>query len=442
MKKNYFIGMLIAAGLFSAVAVFAGNVGDRAGNGGDVVVCMKDGVQTAVLLDEYEASIKGYVIEPTPPEWSMVQNFNHIFEKLNLVDPIRATTVWSSPYADVPRMVMQEIEFPPADPTKSSFVRMTDNALVDVDDSKELELPTGCEKRQLIVQMNYCRDKLMPWDRFLTLSRPTWNLLNNKSKAMAVMHEIIYAEALCGGANDSRASRYLNAFLNSTLMENDAQSISWPWYVEMALKPTEIKNYTITNQKMDTWITVDLNRYYSYSGKDPSQIAYVSVIPWMEIYMPGLYLRVPDNRFMLFSNAMDERFGIDRAYYDFTRKNQPLRESYGFKLYADGTFKEGVIQKVRGEGSLTRSFHHMSLEGDEIYSQKNFTGSLEEGVEYVLAQRSEDGTVKVSTEYNSYKTDFPKSLPIIIKLHGKKKGLKAKSVSFDANGNLVSYEKF
>ncbi|MFV8259726.1 hypothetical protein ACNQKP_18100 [Bdellovibrio bacteriovorus] len=204
MNKTVILLIVI---LFHSVS-FAGFGTDWAdrGNGGDVIVCQKDGY---TMYDIYEAE-KRYGLKPqfltvipagegdtVEEKWEMtVKVTQNLIDRLKDIDRAR----WEK-YSQWLQTFEEE----------SRFVGNAE--LFDVPDTGIGFIPPGCELKQLVIQ----RDPKFPHDRRYIIAMDHWWWLEPQDAAAAVMHELLYREvaALRPEVRTSEALRYFNALILS-----------------------------------------------------------------------------------------------------------------------------------------------------------------------------------------------------------------------------------
>ncbi len=241
MKKIIF-GMIFLA----STAVFAGNVGDRAGNGGDAVVC--DGGKTAYLLDYVEANLRGMKVDLGDENESVRALVERQFQVISKFDPERV----SNRFQEWARDILADLEtlnINSSAPTKT--VRMISDVLNDIDDSKEVALPVGCEKRQLVVFLGLVSGPTewrspFPEDPFYYIHLPTWKVMSNGQKAMTIMHELWYRELIQDNeAEDSRGARYINSKMYTNDVKNLQIYVQALGYAKVPYIVSKGENYSI-----------------------------------------------------------------------------------------------------------------------------------------------------------------------------------------------------
>jgi hypothetical protein len=182
--------------------------GDRAGNGGDVLVCTGTNISEnkVIFLDSYEALERGnpIVLEGASIEKKVTNALNK-YAKLDIAGRYEMMTIISRLLKDV--SVYEH--------TKRTLLTDTffsNDELTDVQDSLELSLPPGCFIKQLILYKTVKFSK----DRSFFISRKYWDQLSEDDKATAIIHEALYVYYFKRGWSDSRFARYMNYIINTS----------------------------------------------------------------------------------------------------------------------------------------------------------------------------------------------------------------------------------
>jgi hypothetical protein len=78
-----------------------------------------------------------------------------------------------------------------------------------------------CKVEQLIIQS----EPKFPFEKRYLISRPLWDALDHLNRAAAILHEVVYRDAVNMGHQNSMASRYYNSLLFSNSLERlDSES--------------------------------------------------------------------------------------------------------------------------------------------------------------------------------------------------------------------------
>ncbi len=195
--------------LFALALGGSAQAGDLIGNGGDVLIC--EGIDQIRMLDQHEAERRGIVIQLGAPELTVRQKVEVALKRLSRLDPDRASTL-----SHEAEFLLADAEaFDRDSSARTSHIRFTDDVLSDIDDSEETAIPVGCQKAQLVIRVR----AVVPEDRPFEIHRPFWVRMSSDQRALAVLHEVWYGEALQNGAHDSRFARYLNTWTSSAEFE-------------------------------------------------------------------------------------------------------------------------------------------------------------------------------------------------------------------------------
>jgi hypothetical protein len=184
--------------------------GDRAGNGGDVLVCpaKNDPSERVVFLDSYEAQARGFSMTLSGESLDKkVQFAFDTFGQIDLLGRFELMTIVSQLIKDI-NVYEQKND------AKLMDTFFSNDELTDLHDSFEITIPTGCFIKQLIIfkSMRFSSDKSF------IISKRYWDQLSEDQKAFAVIHEALYVYFFKRGWNDSRFPRYINNVINSSLM--------------------------------------------------------------------------------------------------------------------------------------------------------------------------------------------------------------------------------
>ncbi|MEA9356785.1 hypothetical protein SHI21_11240 [Bacteriovorax sp. PP10] len=200
--------------------------GDRVGNGGDVVVCGKK----IELLDIYEARTSGYEIKR--PVGKTYQEMIKSLLQTNLL-PIQ------------PKRTAKYLKFLESFESEAQF--LPGIKLSDVDDAGMVAIPTGCELKQIAIQLS--DDERPAGKKRYTVSLDLWNKLDEFNKMSLILHEIIYREAIEHKSSNSMVVRAtvgeilktkldLNVFLSLVADLSDAiEYKNYRWKVCELCKP-------------------------------------------------------------------------------------------------------------------------------------------------------------------------------------------------------------
>lgn len=88
---------------------------------------------------------------------------------------------------------------------------LSDLTFPDIPDSNHFPLPSNCALRQAAIQ----QVKVVPHDKKYLINKDVWDYLDENQRAVLVLHEIVYGEALRHGHETSQKSRYFGSLLFS-----------------------------------------------------------------------------------------------------------------------------------------------------------------------------------------------------------------------------------
>lgn len=170
--------MKILIGLMALVACVS-SFAKEGGNGGDALVCKHRGtymIESVELLDYYE----GRVLRRIKPEtlsatYSLEENMEILFRNFAKPSPNRVKL-----YRKWYKSFFEEANF------------IDDIVLVDIPDSAHLAFKAGCSVEQVIVQ----QPPRYPEDKRYSVSNDIWKLLDSRSQAGLIMHEMILREIM------------------------------------------------------------------------------------------------------------------------------------------------------------------------------------------------------------------------------------------------------
>lgn len=170
---------------------------DKAGNGGDAVVCRDANkkIISTELLDYYEGRVlRDMTFDLGAQTLSYQDKLELAMTRLERISPLRAALY----RADIASFI-------------SNTKFLSGNTLVPIPDAEPISYPDGCAIEQLAVQ----KTPEFPGDKLFTIDQDLWDQLSSDSRAGLILHEIIYKEALTYGHENSVYVRYLNSLLAS-----------------------------------------------------------------------------------------------------------------------------------------------------------------------------------------------------------------------------------
>ncbi len=175
--------------------------GGTVGNGGDVVACKANGEIKYKFYDYYEAEkLRKIKIDLGPANISVQKKIQLALTRLNNLDRRLAATL-----SGFSMTFMSESFF-------------SDEDLVDIPDTGNLGIPSGCEIKQLAIQ----REPKIPGDKRFTIDEKIWSKLSNDDQAGLILHEIILRHARTSKNYfhaDTERVRYFNSVVSSSSIE-------------------------------------------------------------------------------------------------------------------------------------------------------------------------------------------------------------------------------
>jgi len=171
------------------------------GNGGDVIACSADAAPAlknrTVLLDRYEAEeINGMTIDlgEGGDGDSYGPMLERVFERVERFD---------SSFASILRVYVDDFV------DNARF--LDDSGLVDVNDSRHVIIPHGCEVRQIAIQ----REPRFSGEPRYLIDENLFHQLELTDRAMLALHEALYRMALGSGQVNSLNVRYITGWLST-----------------------------------------------------------------------------------------------------------------------------------------------------------------------------------------------------------------------------------
>lgn len=204
MKKRTLFIVTLTLSFCTTSALASGN---RVGNGGDAIVCGKK-KKTAEILDFYEVE----TLDRTKAEAKEkpAEILAKRFAELKRIHPALASVFEN-------RLASIEAE-----------IEMKKNAkLVDVEDSLHDVVPS--DPTCSFVQAAIRRHEPAPDQKRFVFDDSVWRLLDARSKAGLLAHEIIYEYFYKLGDKDSRKARAMNRLIFSKDFGKMTEAEYWKW---------------------------------------------------------------------------------------------------------------------------------------------------------------------------------------------------------------------
>ncbi len=216
---NYFL-VLIA---FCSISL--ASAGDRAGNGGDVIVCRNGESESVTLLDRYEADFRKIKLIDHKGLLNLINSetvkkflTSDVFQLRNQVEFAIANFSRIDPYgafylrAVTSGILNDVINYESTKNTDQSMTSFINEKLVDINDSLEIAIPQGCHIEQLIIYL----PKKLRNEKTFYISKRLWDKMSVSDKALAILHEGLYMYFSKSGWTNSKFARYINAIINSS----------------------------------------------------------------------------------------------------------------------------------------------------------------------------------------------------------------------------------
>jgi hypothetical protein len=196
--------------MLSSLLSFSVYAQSETGNGGDVVLCDHD--TKAYMLDYIEGLGRGFKFTALSPSASVEDYVQLYFGRLQRIRDARA---WE--FESMKNAILSDLKNWNGGEEALNQIVFTHEILPDITDSQELGLPQNCRnKAQLVIQR---ATSTFPEDqvriRNFKVNIGLWNLLDAQQKALAILHEILYWDAINSGAVNSRPVRYMLQHLAS-----------------------------------------------------------------------------------------------------------------------------------------------------------------------------------------------------------------------------------
>jgi hypothetical protein len=172
---------------------------NRVGNGGNILVCNKDGKESLQLLDLYESSLPPRNEKDSKDAFALAKAALESFRKYD--------RKISEQYLLALEKMKSEIEFKPDIEIQSS------------NDSKLKETPLGCR----LVQIALRKNDVSSIEQKFIFSKTYWDRLALADQAGLLVHEIVYDHFYKLGEQDSLKARKLVAYLMSARIEQDSK---------------------------------------------------------------------------------------------------------------------------------------------------------------------------------------------------------------------------
>lgn len=160
------------------------------GNGGNAVVCEGQPIK---VHDLYEAEkLRSIFPQLGAPDVDPTVKVQAMIAQLESLDPDRFSmySQWL-------------VEFP------ESALFLPHVVLTPVPDTLHPFLEEGCSLKQLVIQA----EPRFPEDKRYLVSKDLWDQLDNDNKAVLLMHEIVYRDAILHKQTDSFNTRYFVSYL-------------------------------------------------------------------------------------------------------------------------------------------------------------------------------------------------------------------------------------
>ncbi len=233
------ITLLSTALMSISIAAFATK---EVGNGGNVVFC-NSGRISIEMLDYYEARILRGMNVDVDKAGDPINIANQVVRRLLVASPLRRIA-----YEKYVNSFMNEARF------------VSGVELVTVPDSDHIFLPDNCKIVQIAIQ----KEPEFPEDGRYVVNKDLWDNMDAASKAGLILHEVIYREAIDFGAEDSKASRYLNALLAANLVKQHTPDTFNALMQKIGFKAYEAYGSMLMHDKDgETNLVLDTSKFFA-----------------------------------------------------------------------------------------------------------------------------------------------------------------------------------
>jgi hypothetical protein len=339
--------------LFFPCLLYAGN--DQ-GNGGDGIYCVQKGKPTVQFYDLFEGSeVRGFHLQYPPPNLTERERLIIMLEPIKQFNPLREKRYlkWYDEFYD--------------------NIRFTTNDLIDIPDTNGGEIPPDCELKQVIIQ----KAPYYPNEKWYTIARRYWDMMDANSKLAAILHELILRDAVNNsGQINSVSTRYLNESLfNSDRILNlksyillmkflkfkDAEAHGFPIYLGEDDQLRFYDDHTVEVAVGKSDIPFPL-----YGGIGTFIFDGVSEYNFITFNSVGKLTTLPD-----LTASQTTRFHTLRGLV-YPNDNEPL-----FRAYYD---KDGALLSVSAEdvciehGKLRETAQHAAVCGVALRDWRSYTG--------------------------------------------------------------------
>ncbi|MBC7421484.1 MAG: hypothetical protein H7328_12225 [Bdellovibrio sp.] len=194
--------------IFSYLSTFAG-IRD-VGNGGEVIVCRdaKNNIISAEVLDSFESrTLRGHNVSLGAPGVSVEEKVLVALGRDAALDSPRAA-----------RYIKWYRHF-------DAGITWRDTPLPATPDVDPSLIPKGCNIEQIAIQRNTAKN--IVWYEYgpaVTINTALWSALDNDQKAVLILHEIFYHEALFSELISAEPIRYLNSLYFADMIQDSAKT--------------------------------------------------------------------------------------------------------------------------------------------------------------------------------------------------------------------------
>jgi hypothetical protein len=201
------------------------------GNGGNAIVCKENHRHSIQMLDLFEMSaIRHMTLTDFPDESTYDHVIDGVLTRLAKIDG-----ELSKYYRDRVADFKQHATF--LDHIKLSTIS---------DNGSKTVIPENCQLIQLAVQQAPKFDG----DLVYVIDNEVWNILDARSKAALILHEVIYRDALSRGHDNS----YLTRYFNGLIFSKDFDDMNSQTYVKL-IRSTNLPGGRFTYGGLKFWLS-------------------------------------------------------------------------------------------------------------------------------------------------------------------------------------------
>jgi len=245
-------------------------------NGGDAVVCYDSSkkVKSAQILDYFELSREGHEVQLGEEGLAVLEKVEIALIRFKRLSPLRAVTYTRAALEFLDRsIIIPEVGVP------------------DIADSGDIDLPSNCELRQVVVQISGAKHK-----KYL-IDQTVWDLLDNENKAGMILHELIISNEGFSFKIDetnktTKRQRVLNGLISADPLKEMSLEKFWDKLYDLGFRKGEFQGrptklisdsrskgyefYEGTDQPKFVRFSTGDNIKYTHQSREYTKVRYVS----------------------------------------------------------------------------------------------------------------------------------------------------------------------